>query len=1232
MSEKPSKFVFISIPTIVGKIKKAEFMRVKKIILKDYIPFKDSAINSVEINFTAPIQITIGSNGSGKAQPYYSRIKTPDGWKYMMDMKVGTVVSTPDGGTAKVTSVHPQGLKDIYRVTFVDGRSTDCCGEHLWKIYNVFWKPDETKWRILNLNQVINWKMNNPSNKAGLFIPLVEPEIKDDINLPLDPYILGVILGDGNIQDSVTVRKPDKFIKDEVTRLLPEYAKTSKFDSNNNLFRIINAVRSRKSKFRKIISDLGLDGTFSYTKFIPDIYMKGSAKQKLNLLQGLMDTDGTVGKPSIGRSGVAKEDGSGSIQFCTTSEIMARQVQELIWSLGGICKIYRKNSFYTYKGERKNGRPAFVLNIRFKNGKDLFRTPIKKNKIGTNQHSDRLRLRIASIEYIGKKVAQCISIDHPDQLYITDDYIVTHNSSFLRQLSSSPPVRSLFGKNGYKSIVIEKDGEDYILDTDFSKSTSPHLFFKNDDTENLNPGRTTDIQKDLIIEHLGITPLVDDLIMNRFQFPKWTPSKRKEFIMSVNPDKIGFIQKHLKDVSSKIRSAKNNLSRLQSRKILLENEFLSEENLNLLLEEKKTIENDLNDLQKSLMLIDIDLKNIGDLNTNHDYNYSDNAKTVRFERYALSNLSHIDRDDKSRDKTLQNIQFSIQSQNQKITFWEDMIREMLLDIEQMEIRYREICPTENSQNIEETISRLEEEKKKIETDSPLFEISEEELSIRYEELENIQKRLEIFSKCEIPLYSRQKRNRRKIVFNKIKYQIDSWNMTLSDLRTRYQSVESRNTMSPKDIPDSPCAKNKCPLFTHFMSEYEHMESQRIDLQKKIIKIQNRLRRAEIVYYGLSDYFKQSEIYHETIYWLVSQAQGNPILHHTLRSMDILTVLKTNPNRILMNLKDSYDSVRNWLRFKSLENDLNLAYELKRKYSSTEGEEILSLTAGIELQKNKLNDLRLKIKISSAEKQKLETELGYIEKFNQIKSNVENIAEQYNSIISKLSLQYRKETLLLAHKTISQIRSEKFMRMSELEKIIRYQETLKARYDEEIISEIEVLEKDLNELEYIEKALIAIPRESTIAFLNSLFEQANRIIEMVWTLPLQIEILTLEDPLNYEFYVSGDNTSLRELSECSEGQTEIISLAINLSLRIVLGYLEIPLTLDEVGRTFDEKHKERLIDLLRSLIEDKIISQLFIVSHHALIHEGFSDQETFVIREDNILLPPDDEYNKHVIMT
>jgi hypothetical protein len=156
--------------------------------------------------------------------------------------------------------------------------------------------------------------------------------------------------------------------------------------------------------------------------------MNASPRQRLALIQGLMDTDGTVETPRMCLDGVTPKHGA--IEFSTTSEILATQFQDLIRGLGGLCKKSPRQTYYTHEGEKKPGKISYRVTPRVRDRTSLFRLPRKRDLtlIGDHKYQDSLKLAIRNIEYIGRFEAQCIEVDHPDHLYITDDYIVTHNT------------------------------------------------------------------------------------------------------------------------------------------------------------------------------------------------------------------------------------------------------------------------------------------------------------------------------------------------------------------------------------------------------------------------------------------------------------------------------------------------------------------------------------------------------------------------------------------------------------------------------------------------------------------------------------------------------------------------------------------------------------------------------------------------------------------------------------
>lgn len=353
--------------------------------------------------------------GRGKAVKNSTLVRVPYGWKPMGEIKVGDYVVAADGTMTMVENVYPQGKLQLYKITFGDGRTVECCGEHLWKIY--FKYTDKNKrWRVVNTHEMIRLlKFADPR----LYIPLVEPEIFPDVPLPIEPYLLGVILGDGSLSgNSVVVSKTDDLLFDNIRPLIGEDLTLRAVDEVSKAI-VRAAGRGGENSLINKLRDFDLMGKRSWEKSIPEQYLNSSSNQRLKLLQGLMDTDGTANKLSEG----------GSISYCSTSEQLAKDVQYLVRSLGGMASISVKNTKFTYKGEIKEGRTAYNVNIRFKYPSKLFTLPRKKERTNdTNQYADGLKLRVVSIEEAGIEESTCISVDNDDKLFVIENFVVTHNT------------------------------------------------------------------------------------------------------------------------------------------------------------------------------------------------------------------------------------------------------------------------------------------------------------------------------------------------------------------------------------------------------------------------------------------------------------------------------------------------------------------------------------------------------------------------------------------------------------------------------------------------------------------------------------------------------------------------------------------------------------------------------------------------------------------------------------
>jgi hypothetical protein len=329
----------------------------------------------------------------------------------MGDIQIGDKVCTPDGKYANVIAVHPQGLKDLYRITFQDGDTIDCCKDHLWKIYN---NKTESVY-ILDTQTLIENPILGYNKRALRSIELTNPVLFAKQEIDLDPYLLGLLIGDGCLRNSVSITSIDNFIIDYVRNSLD-----SRYELTNNPKKISYfIVKKIKNCFPNIyiekLKKIGLFNKKSHTKFIPKEYIYNSFEIRLAILQGLMDSDGTVCKD---------KNGSTAISYSTTSKQLSEDVAEIAKSLGMRCKIAEHYTHYCKNG--KNFK-SYRVSIKSNNDIPLFRLPRKLNRIKVRRKPP-LRHSIIKIEPIGKKEAQCITIDSKDGLYLTTNYIVTHNS------------------------------------------------------------------------------------------------------------------------------------------------------------------------------------------------------------------------------------------------------------------------------------------------------------------------------------------------------------------------------------------------------------------------------------------------------------------------------------------------------------------------------------------------------------------------------------------------------------------------------------------------------------------------------------------------------------------------------------------------------------------------------------------------------------------------------------
>lgn len=377
-----------------------------------------------------------GENSSGKAQPLNSKILTPHGWTTMGDIESGDIVCCPDGSESTVIATYPQGNKDVYEITFSDKSKVRCCKEHLWTVQ----QRGTDLWETITTEDILNGGPDIDNGRGFRSRRYRIPNVKhchfnkyDSSDLTIPPYIFGLLLGDGSFAGKNGV----KFTSSEeyLVNIMKDYAASlddvnfSLASKNGRCIDYNFAKFSRGHKkciVREYIEEMGLGGKLSADKFIPEQYLLNTIENRIALAQGLMDSDGFAPKKGMYSS------------FSTTSKTVSEQFEFLMKSLGCRVKTSSRITKYTSAtGKKQDGKRSYSSTVMLGSMKfDFFTLPRKKERTSFEESGYR-DIYIESVELVGNEECKCISIGHPDSLYITDDFVVTHNTSTSLQIMKS---------------------------------------------------------------------------------------------------------------------------------------------------------------------------------------------------------------------------------------------------------------------------------------------------------------------------------------------------------------------------------------------------------------------------------------------------------------------------------------------------------------------------------------------------------------------------------------------------------------------------------------------------------------------------------------------------------------------------------------------------------------------------------------------------------------------------
>jgi hypothetical protein len=367
-----------------------------------------------------------GQPGIGKSEPVNALVATPSGFRAIGSLEIGDSIFGRDGLSQEVVGVFPQGVRPTYKIITNDGGVCFADEEHIWLVRAVGGNSRKAGWKTMTTKQIlekgVESKLSEARKSSGrkptfnFELPVCGALAYQPVEFVISPYILGVLIGDGSLSDGKCIfTNPDQEIVDRVKSEINRTHNLNEHKLGEEYCRRFAIVYNGEKKgdswynaYVREIRNLGLN-VKSQFKFIPEIYKKGSIGQRISLLQGLMDTDGT-----------AKGN---RVSYSTISYRLAQDIVELVRSLGGISKIRSYN---------REDKIEFVVNIK------LNECPFHVARKANEWKPSVISRYIARIEKATNEECVCIAVSNEDKLYITDDYIVTHNTSLA--LSAPKPL------------------------------------------------------------------------------------------------------------------------------------------------------------------------------------------------------------------------------------------------------------------------------------------------------------------------------------------------------------------------------------------------------------------------------------------------------------------------------------------------------------------------------------------------------------------------------------------------------------------------------------------------------------------------------------------------------------------------------------------------------------------------------------------------------------------------
>ena len=781
-------------------------------------------------------------------------------------------------------------------------------------------------------------------------------------------------------------------------------------------------------------------------------------------------------------------------------------------------------------------------------------------------------------------------------------------SSVLYELSPLPAQTNNYAKGGFKKIDIEKGNDRYNLSSIF-KSGNKHSFVKNG--EELNPGGTGAVQKELVEQEFGLTQDLHELLIGDTHFTNLSPAKRREWITRLCHIDFSYALGVHQKLKSSARDAQGALKHTKQR-------ISNESNKLLAIGDLEELETRYQTLHKELEIL-FNERNPNALQVHEGERHLESLlaeierlSTLLVEKvptipdgFSFDSLQGVD-EYLSEIKTEQQVNESLRSRisteyeelNQLLEGFRDAgvedfsaIKQQIVELKQS--RYETMRRVETRHELD--IDPVEAQRSFFEAATPLVNV------------------LNALPANPDRHFTKEKIRKAKEQFPDVKHQLEKTRNRLAHYESQHEHLLS---LQKQECPE--CGYRWVP---------GRSDAEKAKLEETIGKGKGKCSELEGRVNAISEYLQQADDYSQQFYGFRQLTHEYPKLRDLWDALLKDGRLAEEPQALVGVVHDFGRDLEHHVTAQGITERLERLEKLLE--SPSEGKQVSGVVERLEGLSKQIEELTKTLEGLKVTEQQMGRYRQHVKVYLEKVEDLENRLEEMEGLRDDLVEAYRNDginTVVREHQTqlasLQQRRTEK----QTLEGIIRDleldQQSLEGDHD--------LLAQLAAELSPTD-GLIA---EQLTGFIESFVGHVNQVIDQIWTYELRVQPCGLESgDLDYKFplYVKheGKDNTAPDIAKGSEAQVEVVNLAFRLVTMVYLGLSEYPVYLDEAGRSFDEQHRVNLLSFIKQLVDTGNYTQLFIVSHYAAQFGTFTNSDILVLDDSNVTIPK--KHNTHATL-